>query len=838
MRDPLVLPLAAFCAGVLLARLDGITSRESVVALAAFGVLTTLSRTAGSRRLARFCGYLCFACAGAGSLAWKAERPLPRVPPPGIHRLEGCVATAPELRNGRERFVLELDSGAGIRLSRAVPQPAETELRAGDRIVTKARLSEPARYRNPGAFDYGAWLRRRGILATGVVDKSGEFQVFRAGCGVAWPERIENLRARSLARLDELYEGDAYAQGMMRGLLLGDSSGIRDAWVEGFRRTGTYHALVISGSHVTFLAGLLLIWVRWVKFGRGYALAGAAGLAWLYALVAGGDPPVVRAAAGFTLYVIAKLIFRPTRLLNLTAGIALIFLALDPEQLFDASFQLSFLAVGAIGAFGQPLIERSTSLWREAVAQKRGAWPLVPENPRSAALRVELQLLAETIRAWTRIPLKWCWAAVRCATLSGALAAETAIVSGVIQVALALPMILYFHRLSLSGLSANVLAVPLVTLAIPAGFLGLFTWWRPAADAALWLLEAGRRIIEWHSRLEPERRVPDPPSMLSLAFCSSLVLLALALRRRSRLAPLAASAVTAILISMVAIPFPPKTAPARLEVTAIDVGQGDSFFLGFPDGSTGLIDTGGLPNWAGRRSEFDIGEEVVAPYLWSRGVRRLDLVVLTHLHYDHAGSAASVIRNFRPRMLWMSALEDPHAAARIGRIALAAGASVRRLKQGEELQFGGVRWTVLAPFERALSRLERENQSLFLAAEHGSKSFLFTADTEAVTQARLVEARRLRRADVLKVPHHGSRRAALPEFLDSVRPAFALISAGRANRFGHPHPEVVQALAARGAQVLRTDLDGLITILSDGRRLEVLRTTRGAPIQPVWEMLD
>jgi competence protein ComEC len=838
MRDPLVLPLAAFCAGVVLAKWAGFNPAEALRTAGAFGALALLAGMAGKRWLTGLCLLLGLAGAGAARWALQQQRPLPAAPPLGVHALEGCAVTAAVVRNGRERFELGLASGARIRLNMPARRDSGDWVRAGDRISATVRVTEPASYRNPGAFDYAAWLRRRGIHASGSIRRADDVRIVRADCPPTWGSRIQNLRAAGLRRIDAIYDGNVYAQGMMRGLLLGDASGIRDAWVEGFRRTGTFHALVISGGHVTFLAGLFLLWTRWIHFGRTFALVSAAALAWLYALVAGAEPPAIRAAAGFSLFVAAKLIYRPTRILNLTAGIALIFLAVDPGQLFEASFQLSFLAVAAIGAFAQPCDAATTSIWRAAARQPRGVWQTVPDNPRVAALRVELHLFAETLRAWTRLPMGWCWHATRAAVYAAALVFATALVSGVIQVALALPMMTYFHRLSLSGVSANVFAVPLVTLAIPAGFIALFTSSGWVAGAALWFLEAGRAVVDWHARWEPEWRIPDPPAALAVAFCGLLAALAVLIRRRSRWAALAGASVLAVLALMVVGPERRQTAAGRFELTAIDVGQGDSFFLAFPDGSTALIDTGGLPSFGGRASEFDIGEEVVSPYLWWRGVRRLDLLLLTHFHADHAGGAAAVIRNFRPRRLWIPEFEAPASAAPLMREALRAGARIERIGPGEVTSFGGLRWNVIAPFERPLNTVEEQNQSLVFRLTHGERSFLMTGDAEAVTQARLIEAGLLKRADVLKVPHHGSRRSTLPEMLDTVRPAFAIIPAGRGNRFGHPHREVVEALSARGAAVLRTDTSGLVTILSDGRRLEVRRWSQRAWMEEVWNPFD
>jgi competence protein ComEC len=194
---------------------------------------------------------------------------------------------------------------------------------------------------------------------------------------------------------------------MMKAILIGDSSSLEKVWTEDFRRTGTFHALVISGVHVTVLAGVLLFLLRLCALPQIPALAITAVAAWVYALVSGMSAPVVRAAGGFTLFLIARFFFRRTRVLNLLAVIAIGYLLWDPDQLFDASFQLSFLSVAAIGALAAPLLEwRIAPLARglEAI-NDLGIDPHL--EPRVAQARVELRLVAETITAWVRLPKEW-----------------------------------------------------------------------------------------------------------------------------------------------------------------------------------------------------------------------------------------------------------------------------------------------------------------------------------------------------------------------------------------------------------------------------------------------
>jgi competence protein ComEC len=282
-------------------------------------------------------------------------------------------------------------------------------------------------------------------------------------------------------------------------------------------------------------------------------------------------------------------------------------------------------------------------------------------------------------------------------------------------------------------------------------------------------------------------------------------------------------------------PFAPRAARGLVELTAIDVGQGDSLLLGLPDGRFALIDTGGLPQHGRKRAEpFDIGEEVVSPYLWSRGIRRLDLLILSHLHEDHASGAPSLIRNFRPREVWASFDADTPLWRAIRAAARAAGARTRVLKQGDPCPLEPVACRVLAPpAQQAWTGRPQNADSLVLELRYGRHTFLLTGDIEARQEAELAEAGLLRPAQVLKAPHHGSKRSATPWLLDAVRPAVALISAGEGNSFGQPHPETLQRLSERRVLVLRTDVSGPVTVWSDGRYLST-----GAARLSLWPRIE
>jgi competence protein ComEC len=420
MRDPLILPFFALAAGILAARAGGVAPGEAAAAAAAFILLAGLSTRCCSSRF-RLIPILCILAAlgalDAGLQTSHPPEPSPVIPET-VQRVQGCIVENGVYRDGLLRLKVALQPGAVIYASVA-PQgddPLPPLPVAGTRVSLEGEIRSPRSYRNPGSFDFGSYLARQNIFWT-VSAKAATYRVLPGSCGASWAAILGRVRQSGLDALDRLYAGDddarGYARGMMRGLLLGDASGIRDVWTKDWRRTGTYHALVISGSQITFVTALLLIWLRVAKSGERPLLVVAALVGWIYALVCGGSAPVLRAAAGFTLYVGAKFIYRTPRLLNLLAVVAIGFIVVSPDELFDASFQLTFLSVAAMGAIDQPLNSRWLRPWREAFRSLSHPEAVPKLEPRVAAIRTELALIAETIAAVLRVPLSWVARAMR-----------------------------------------------------------------------------------------------------------------------------------------------------------------------------------------------------------------------------------------------------------------------------------------------------------------------------------------------------------------------------------------------------------------------------------------
>ena len=727
-------------------------------------------------------------------------------------QVEGVVTRDPEAAGAAARFRFNVDrimaAGAWTEISgdALVTVRESTELarrrdrphfRYGDRLLLEGTLEAPPVLED---FDYPAYLARQGI---GSVMSFPEATLLDEGQGAAfyrWLYGVRRSVADSLARV--VPEPQA---SMGQALLLGLRDGLPEDLVDDFQDTGTAHVLAISGLHVGILLGVSLAVSRGV-FGlrRHLYLLLPLVLIWLYALISGMSPSATRASIMGTVYLAALLLGRPRGILPALGLAVAVMVAVSPDVLRSVSFQLSFAAMAGIALLAQPL-----SRWIQSLYGTRSG----PRGPLSPVVRTAADIIAMTIVATV-------------ATL---------------------PLIaFYFERVSMVGLPTTLLVLPVLPVVLvaqaAAGLIGLlstalaepFGW---VAWLATWYVTG---VVGLVARLpgaafETGRVAP----LLVWAYYGVFALLyaRAALRRTSQrwlagvsqlppslrlfdrfnrplrwwvLAPVIS---LSALLWIAALSLP----DSRLHVAFVDVGQGDAVFISTPGGRQVLVDGGGDPveivRFLGERMPFRD--------------RTIELVVLTHAHGDHANGLTEVLRRYDvPRILEREVQFDgpPYQAWR--QAASEERAEIVQARSGQVVALdGGVFIQVLSPPGRTLrgTSSDVDNASVVLRLVYGDVSFLLTGDMFREAERALVARDAPIDSDVLKVAHHGSRSSSSSSFLDMVSPAVAVISVGEEDRFGHPHPEVMEALRRRVPEelLLLTRERGTIEFVTDGRSLEV-----------------
>jgi competence protein ComEC len=726
---------------------------------------------------------------GSASAAGVLESPLRGWPhhAPDVAVVSGTLTEDGTATEDAVRLSIDVETVNSVKVSGRIQVHVNGEMAAlrvaewtaGRRIVAPVLLRAPTSWRNPGrASERWQRLHQRADLV-GTIKSAALVEV---APGRWWDEAAARARRHVRhAAGRHVAPHSPQSAAIVAAILIGDRTGLAADVQERLRAAGTYHVVAISGGNVAIFAalsfaslGLVLRSFRAVSIVTILVIVG-------YGAIVGDEPSVRRAITAACVYLLLSAAGVRVGAVNIVGVTALMLTAVDPLIVLDAGAWLSFGATLGI-LLG---------------AAQFTAWATASGGAARSPGHVSFG--------------RHCWLA----TL-GLLAATVAAELALLPIAAAL-----FARVGLLGLVLNFVAIPAMTIVQLSGMAmtAFAGWWEgpaalfgwAAATAAAWLIDSSRAVdlapwLVW--------RVPPVSILWSVAFYGGLAG-ALALRRhlwtrRVAIAVTVVSAAAIVTAPGLHLAGPPS---GRLRVTLLDVGQGDSIAVQFPDGHSLLIDAGGVPG-----SSFDLGERVVTPALWALGIRRLDWLAVTHGDIDHAGGLASVERDLRPREVWEGVSVPPNRALQLLREQVHRHRGAwRQILAGHRLELGGVVLEALHPpvpdWER---RRVRNDDSLVFRIRFGIVDFLLTGDAGREFEDRFVDPEPRARLRLLKVGHHGSRTSSSPDFLNAVAPHMALISAGRGNTFGHPTPDVVARLEQLDAIVFRTDLDGAIRIETDG----------------------
>lgn len=694
---------------------------------------------------------------------------------------------------GRQTLILEVDEGPlSSRRIRLVWREQGSNVHHGDRIQFHGTIHRPRASLNPGGFDYAAYLERQGIELTGTLNGIEAVQVVEYGEQSAywsvwsqidrWRARIRNGASHTLSQP---------ALGMFLGMIVGERGYLGQELQEWFFLTGTIHLLSISGSHLGLVA-VMTFWVvrRLLLLLPHLSLLAlsrimtpsrvAVLLTWpvvvLYALLAGAEVATIRSLVMVTLGLVAFWLGYERHLWHAMAAAVLVIVLHDPRAMFDLSFQLSFL---------------STSIMVYMVLCLT-AWE---QEERQSVEVLKIPMIRYSVHALV---------------MSGAITLVT------------FPVVaFYFNQFPWLGIVTNMIAVPVTGFILVP--LGLFTaaWTVVTQSDALILSSFLNQLFGWMAHaLRWCSGVPGgewhvaAPSLLTLSLFYGGLLIAV-----TTIVPglfrIAGGSLAILLICWWLISPRSIGDGDRWRVTFLDVGQGDSAVLELPDGQTVLIDGGT------RYERFDMGRGVVGPFLWNQGIRGLDHVIGTHPQLDHIGGLIWVLGHIPVGHYWGSGIDRPEGFVR----ELNAALRIRKLEEQQVvrgknvLQSGPCQLLPISTTEDVAESQARHiqsgswlnNHSIVVRLQCGIHSILFTADMETDGLNRLGPEGR-EPVTVLKVPHHGAKSSFDSDWLREVRPSYAVVSAGRANLYGHPAESVLHGYQEHHIPLYRTDTDGAVWV--------------------------
>lgn len=763
---------------------------------------------------------------------------------PGFHLnepvlFEGCVTEEAENRGQETVATVELhgfmqkdrwiasQGKAILRIANpgnlSGPPVQGASLSAGDRVRGWAAWRPPHNFQNPGSVDIAGLFAGRGIFLTGRAKSPRLLELIPGDCSNIAVRLSNSIRHRVRNSLEPLNrEGQSRAAAILTSLVIGDYSQLDNSTREIFQNSGTYHVLVVSGLHVAWIAGVLIVSFRWMRFPERIRYFSAALAVLLYAAVIGFQPSITRCLWMFILYLIGRMLVRRSDPANLLFTAALLILCLEPNWLFEIGFQLSFVSVMAIALTAAPAIDKCLKPLLEPLKSagladrlflQTGAWQRMGRRLR-AHCELAIESLADAITPAAQEPLLRLMR-----LLSGAAMAIAGVflVSLSVQVWLEPLVAFYFNRMSWISPLANLVIVPLSSFVLAVGIAASTVMnipWLGSAllHAAAWASALLRYCAEQITLIPGAWQRCPTPSAFWVALGFLLLFPWAFFQWRKFWIP---CSYIMLLLAFLSFGWRPTLIKREenplLKITFLDVGEGDSAVISFPNGRHWAVDAGGLHDTS---SALDIGEAVVSRYLWDQWITKLDRAVLSHPDVDHAGGMPALMKNFRIFRFDYSQADDPILndileVARIRKI------QPNEMHAGTEEKVGETRVRIFNPPPNAQFSSSNDN-SILMKITYKRFSVLFAGDLGKMGEAQALQGPWDLTCSVLKTAHHGSKSATTNPFLDRSRPQWAILSAGRYNPFGHPSKETLARLIRHGAQPLLTSSLGAITVESNG----------------------
>ncbi|MBT1071682.1 DNA internalization-related competence protein ComEC/Rec2 [Pelotalea chapellei] len=789
---PLLIPFVAFASGIYVSDLLGLLlSLKSIAAV--FGCLLLACYIRHSFPL-HLLSFLFFFVYGLHALTpWKTPSPFSSLIQSLSSRtpvaVEGIISSRPVTSITGSSFVVHVDrirNGKATTLTDGKLQvfvtTGDINVMRGDRILLSTRLHIPHKLGLPGEFDYARYLELNGIAATGRVASADDIVLIRGAVQNSLLRKID-LSAHRFG--DAIRENlpDNSVSSVMTALLIGDQKRIPQQLNSAYTRAGVNHILSISGFHIGIIA-FFVVQMTMVAVSRIEYLALSFNLRRcilllalpamvLYLVLTGAAPATTRSVIMLITFVMALYAEREVDAVNTLLLSALVLISLNPPSLFDISFQLSFIALWGIVITVAPVMER--------IGNFRRSW-----------MRTLFQFVVTSCAA---------------------------------SFATIIPVLFAFNQASLNGILANFLIVPLLGYgAVLTGFCALPMIYIYTPIAHLLLLFAGKMVEVSNFMIIIFGSLPlihfhgiTTVDMFFFLTCLSLFTLLRPSRMKYILCALLP--VAAVVIHLAG----PALADGRLHVTMLSVGQAESILIRFPEGSTMLVDGGGYLY----DTEQDFGERILAPALRKLGVNHIDRLIMTHDHPDHSGGLPFLIKSMPVGEFWEPATISRGANYNKLCDYLAERQVPRRmLVKGDSFQLGDkIVINVLSPSAQQgfadQKYSDANEESLVFQLVYGEIKVLFTADAGFSTETKILTDTAEVASTLLKVGHHGSRFSTSDKFLDHVNPSVAIISAGLNNNFSLPSLETLQRLHRRGIATYRTDRDGTIEFISDGKTWNV-----------------